>query len=115
MKVRKARTDPEPLPSEVDGLEGRPEAENLVSIYAALADKTAADVLRDFGDSQFSEFKKALSEVAVETLVPLTDEMNRLLKDPAEIDAVLCKGAQRARALADPILESVHETVGFVR
>ena len=115
LKVRKARTDPEPLPSEVAGLEGRPEAENLVSIFAALADRSTGDVLKDFGGAQFSDFKKALSDVAVETLVPLTDEMNRLLKDPAEIDAILSKGSRKAREIADPILRDVYEVVGFVR
>ncbi len=115
LKVRKARTDPEPLPSEAAGLKDRPEAENLVSIYAALADTSTDDVLREFGGAQFSDFKKALSEVAVETLVPLTDEMSRLLKEPDEIDAILAKGAERARAIADPILRDVYDTVGFVR
>ncbi len=115
LKVRKARTDPEPLPSEPAGLEGRAEAENLVSIFAALADKSADDVLTEYGGAQFSEFKKALSELAVSTLVPLTDEMNRLLKDPAEIDRTLAHGAERARAIAAPILREVYDVVGFVR
>ncbi len=115
LKVRKARTDPDPLPSEPAGLVGRAEAENLVSIYAALSDQSAEDVLRDFGGAQFSDFKKALSDVAVETLVPLTDEMNRLLQDPSEIDAILAKGAGRARELAEPILRDVYDVVGFIR
>ena len=115
LKIRKARTDPEPLPSETKGLEGRPEAENLVSIFAALSDRSADDVLSEFGGSQFSDFKKALSDVAVEALVPLTDEMNRLLKDPAEIDATLSKGAARAREIAVPIMQDVYDIVGLVR
>ncbi len=115
LKIRKARTDPEPLPSEAEGLEGRPEAENLVSIFAALSDRPASDVLSEFGGSQFSDFKKALSEVAVETLVPITDEMNRLLKDPAEIDATLSKGSARAREITTPIMRDVYDIVGFVR
>ena len=115
LKIRKARTDPEPLPSEAEGLEGRPEAENLVSIFAALSDRSAEDVLSEYGGSQFSDFKKALSDVAVAALVPLTNEMNRLLKDPGEIDATLSKGAARAREIAAPILQDVYDVIGFVR
>ncbi len=88
LKIRKAKTDPEPLPSELKGLEGRPEADNLVGIYAALADITKEDVLRDHGGSQFSAFKPALAELAVEKLAPIAGEMRRLNADPGYIDSV---------------------------
>ncbi len=113
-KIRKAKTDPEPLPSDEKGLEGRPEADNLVGIYAALAGTTPETVLRDFGGAQFSQFKNALVEVAVETLGPIGAEMKRLSADPASIDAILVDGAARARALADKTMGHVREIVGFV-
>jgi tryptophanyl-tRNA synthetase len=114
-KIQKAKTDPEPLPSEEAGLEKRPEADNLVGIYAALADSSREEVLRQFGGSQFSGFKKALAELAVARLGPVSAEMNRLLADPAEIDRILGDGARRARAIARPILDEVKDIVGFVR
>ena len=114
-KVRKAKTDAEPLPSEVAGLAGRPEAENLVGIYAALADTTREGVLGDFGGAQFSAFKAALVELAVDKLSPIGAEMKRLSADPAHIDAVLADGAERAEAIAAPTLDAVKDIVGFVR
>jgi tryptophanyl-tRNA synthetase len=114
-KLQKAKTDPEPLPSEEKGLEGRPEADNLVGIYAALADKSKADVLREAGGSQFSTFKKALAEVAVARIGPVNAEMKRLLADPGEIDRILAEGAERARAIAAPIMDEVKDIVGFLR
>jgi tryptophanyl-tRNA synthetase len=114
-KIQRAKTDPEPLPTDEAGLETRPEADNLVGIFAALAGKTHADVLQDFGGAQFSTFKKALAELAVEKLTPVNTEMKRLLKEPAEIDAILRNGAERARALAEPIIREVKDIVGFVR
>ncbi|SHM88191.1 tryptophan--tRNA ligase [Roseibium suaedae] len=113
-KIRKAKTDPEALPSEVDGLKDRPEAENLVGIYAALAGKTKAEVLTEFGGQQFSAFKPALIDLAVEVLAPMTNEMRRLLADPAEIDAVLKAGAEAASAIAEPILKDVRKVIGFL-
>ena len=113
-KIRKAKTDPEPLPSEAAGLEGRPEAKNLITIYAALTDKTVADVLAEHGGTQFSGFKQALTDVVVEKLAPITEEMARLKADNAYIDAVLAKGAERANAIAQPILKEVKEIVGFL-
>ncbi|OKH87385.1 tryptophan--tRNA ligase [Thalassospira sp. TSL5-1] len=113
-KIRKAKTDAEPLPSEADGLEGRPEARNLVTIYAALLDKPVADVLAEHGGTQFSGFKQALTDVVVDKLAPITEEMARLKNDPAYIDAVLAKGAERADAIAQPILRDVKEVVGFL-
>ncbi|AXO16669.1 MULTISPECIES: tryptophan--tRNA ligase [Thalassospira] len=113
-KIRKAKTDPEPLPSEVAGLEGRPEAKNLITIYAALTDSTVDAVLAEHGGTQFSGFKQALTDVVVENLAPITEEMARLKADPAYIDSVLAKGAERANAIAQPILKEVKEIVGFL-
>ncbi|MFO1170525.1 MAG: tryptophan--tRNA ligase [Hyphomicrobiaceae bacterium] len=114
-KFQKAKTDPEPLPSETAGLKGRPEADNLVGIYAALAGTTPEKVLSEFGGAQFSGFKKALTEVAVAKLAPVSGEMRRLLADPGAIDAVLSEGAARARAIAQPIVDETKEIVGFLR
>lgn len=113
-KIRKAQTDPDPLPETVEGLAGRAGADNLVGIYAALSDKTKADVLREFGGKQFGEFKPVLADLAIEKLSPITGEMQRLLADPAHIDAVLRDGAVRARAIADPVMARVREIVGFI-
>ena len=99
-KIRKAKTDPEPLPGDVDGLAGRPEADNLVGIYAALSDRSKADVIGEFGGQQFSAFKPALSELAVNVLSPISAEMRRLLDDSAYIDSVLADGGERASAIA---------------
>ena len=114
-KVRKAKTDPEPLPSEVAGLAGRPEADNLVGIFAALSGLTREAVLADHGGSQFSSFKPALVDLAVARLAPIASEMKRLVADPAHIDAVLADGAERAGAIAAPTLDAVKDIVGFVR
>jgi tryptophanyl-tRNA synthetase len=114
-KVQKAKTDPEPLPSEEDGLKTRPEADNLVGIYAALAGQTKPAVLSDFGGQQFSGFKKSLAEVAVTKLGPIAGEIKRLTADPAEIDRILADGSARARAVAAPILDEVKDIVGFIR
>ncbi|HEX8418210.1 MAG TPA: tryptophan--tRNA ligase [Methylobacterium sp.] len=114
-KVRKAKTDPEPLPSEAAGLAGRPEADNLVGIFAALRDATRDEVLSDYGGAQFSVFKGALVELAVERLAPLGAEMKRLVADPAHIDAVLADGADRAEAIAAPTLDAVKDIVGLIR
>ncbi|MCP8938607.1 tryptophan--tRNA ligase [Alsobacter sp. SYSU M60028] len=114
-KIRKAKTDPEPLPTEVEGLAGRPEAENLVVIYAALADTTREKVLAEFGGAQFSSFKGALADLAVSRLGPIGAEMKRLQGDPAYIDGVLRDGADRARAIAAPVMTAVKDIVGFVR
>jgi tryptophanyl-tRNA synthetase len=114
-KVRKAKTDADALPFEEKGLSGRPEAENLVSIYAALTDETVPAVLTQHGGSQFSAFKGALVEVAVEKLAPIAGEMRRLIADPGHIDRVLADGAARARAIARPNVDAVKDIVGFVR
>jgi tryptophanyl-tRNA synthetase len=113
-KLQRAKTDPHALPSEPAGLEGRPEADNLVGIYAALAGKDKAAVLGEFGGGQFSTFKKALADVAVAHLSPIAAEMRRLLADPAEIDRTLADGGRRARAIAAPIVRQTRELVGFL-
>jgi tryptophanyl-tRNA synthetase len=114
-KIQRAKTDPDALPSEMKGLEGRPEADNLTGIYAALAGITQEAALRQFGGGQFLTFKKALADVAVAKLEPITHEMRRLLADVAEIDRILADGARRARAIAQPIMAEVKDIVGFVR
>ncbi len=114
-KIRKAKTDPEGLPSEASGLEDRPEARNLVNIYAALADSDVDSVLRDVGGKQFSEFKPMLAELAVAKLAPISGEMARLMQDTAEIDRILGQGANRARAIAAPILQKTYDIVGMIR
>jgi len=114
-KIRKAKTDPEPLPSEEKGLEPRPEADNLVGIYAALAGVPKAQVLAEFGGAQFSSFKSALVDLAVAKLGPLGAEMKRLVQDPVYIDSVLAEGAARAQTIAAETMKAVKNIVGFVR
>jgi tryptophanyl-tRNA synthetase len=115
LKIRKAKTDPEPLPSEVAGLEGRPEAENLVGIYAALGDRQLEDVIGEIGGLPFSQFKEKLTELAVAVLGPIGSEMQRLLAEPDEIDKVISDGGARAQALSEPILAEVFEAIGFMK
>ncbi|MFN0042893.1 MAG: tryptophan--tRNA ligase [Alphaproteobacteria bacterium] len=114
-KIRKAKTDPQPLPETVAELESRPEADNLVGIYAALADKTREAVLAEFGGKSFSVFKDGLAALAIASLGPMADEMRRLMKDPAEIDRILRRGAERAQAKAAPHLREIQDLVGFLR
>jgi len=113
-KFKKAKSDPDALPSEEDGLEGRPEARNLVNIYAALAGTDVATVLSDFGGQGFGALKPQLAELAVEKLSPISEEMRRLSGDTAHLDAILVGGATRAGAIAAPILRDVKEIVGFL-
>jgi len=114
-KIRKAKTDPEPLPSEEKGLDPRPEADNLVGIYAALAGTTKAAVLSEFGNAQFSTFKAALVDLAVSKLGPIGAEMKKLVQDPVYIDSVLADGSQRAQAIAAETMKAVKDVVGLVR
>jgi tryptophanyl-tRNA synthetase len=114
-KIRRAKTDAEPLPHEIAGLEKRPEADNLVGIYAALADVGKADVLNEFGGAQFSAFKAALVDLAVAKLGPIGAEMKRLVADTAYIDSVLADGAVRAQVIAAETMKAVKDIVGFVR
>jgi tryptophanyl-tRNA synthetase len=113
-KIKKAKTDPEPLPSEEDGLKDRPEAKNLVSIYAALAETSTDDVLREFGGQGFGVFKPALADVAISKLAPITDQMNIYMQDPTQIDAILKDGAERAHAIAQPIMADIRRLTGFL-
>jgi len=113
-KIKRARTDPHPLPASKDELKDRPEAENLLNIYAALADQDRDAVIAQFAGQQFSAFKNALADLTVEKLSPINAEMRRLLADPAEIDRVLKGGAHKARAIATPIMDEVKTTVGFI-
>jgi tryptophanyl-tRNA synthetase len=113
-KVRRATTDPHPLPDSVEGLAGRAEATNLVTIYAALADQELADVVAKFAGANFSTFKDALTQLAIDTLSPITAEMRRLAADPGYIDGVLRDGAARARALAEPVLAQAQKAVGLL-
>jgi tryptophanyl-tRNA synthetase len=113
-KIRRAKTDLELLPENKDGLAGRPEAENLLSIYAALSDATLEAVIPQFAGKQFSEFKNALADLTVAQLSPIAGEMRRLLADPGQIDQILRDGAARARAIAAPIVAQTKKLVGFV-
>ena len=113
-KIRKAKTDPDPLPDHIDGLKERPEARNLVNIYAALAETTAEAVVAEYAGAQFGRFKPALAELAVAKLSPISSEMSRLMNDPAEIDRILAKGAQQAREITAPVLKKTYEIVGMV-
>ncbi len=113
-KIRKAKTDPDALPSEAAGLEGRPDARNLVNIYAALNDQTVDAVLADVGGQQFGTFKPLLAELAVSKLAPISTEMARLMADRAEIDRILARGAEQAREITAPILKKTYEIVGMV-
>ena len=114
-KIRKAKTDAEPLPSEAAGLEGRPEARNLVSIYAAMADENVDQVLANFAGQGFGAFKPALGELLVETLRPIATRLSQLKADPAAIDAALEAGAARAKALAQPTLDAAYAALGLCR
>ncbi len=113
-KIRRAKTDPHPLPSSKDELKDRPEAENLLNIYAALADQDRDAVIAQFAGQQFSGFKTALADLTVAKLAPVATEMRRLLADPAEIDRTLKDGAARARAIATPIMDEIKKQVGFI-
>ena len=113
-KIRKAKTDPDALPSELKGLEDRPEARNLVSIYAALNDQTMEQAIAEVGGQQFGQFKPALAELAVAKLAPISSEMARLMDDPAEIDRILAHGAGQAREITAPILRRTYEIMGMV-
>jgi tryptophanyl-tRNA synthetase len=114
-KIKKAKTDPEPLPSEIDGLEGRTEALNLVTMYSALTDRKIDHVLAEFGGKGFGTFKPALGEVLVETLSPISERFNALLRDDEFIDAVLARGAAKARERGLPTLHAAYEALGLLR
>lgn len=114
-KFKKAKTDPTPLPETVDGLKDRPEARNLVEIYAALDDSTPEQVIAAYPGAGWGQFKPALADLAVAKLAPISDEMRRLMADPAEIDRTLAQGAEKARAIADPVLRRTYDIVGLLQ
>jgi tryptophanyl-tRNA synthetase len=114
-KIRRAKTDPQPLPENVDGLEGRPEAANLLTIFAALSDRSIESVIAEFAGKGFGEFKGVLSDLAVSTLGPIGDEMQRLMAAPDEVDIILARGVEKARAIAQPIVREAQDIVGFLR
>jgi len=114
-KVRKAKTDPHPVPETVEACEDRPEAKNLMNIFAALSDQELKDVCNTYGGQSFADFKKALTDLSVEKLSPISEEMQRYMQDPSEVDAILRDGAQRAAAIAEPILAEAKDVVGFLR
>lgn len=113
-KIRKAKTDPAPLPDNLEDLKERPEAENLVGIYAALGETSKQAVIDEFAGKEFSAFKPALADLAVEKLAPISNEMTRLMDDPTSVDAVLRDGAERARVIADETIKEVKEIIGFL-
>lgn len=113
-KIRKAKTDPEPIPATAEGLKDRPEAANLVGIYAALSDVSRDAVCAEFEGKGFGDFKKAMTEVVISKLAPITSEMIRLINSPDHIDDILRDGATRADAIAQPVLKQVKEIVGFI-
>jgi tryptophanyl-tRNA synthetase len=112
-KIRRAKTDPEPLPETVEDLKGRPEANNLVGIYAALAGTAKAQVLAEFGGKGFGIFKPALAELTVHKIAPIGEEMRRLMNEPAEMDRILLAGVEKAQSIAAPILAETKRLVGF--
>ena len=113
-KIRKAKTDPEPLPETMEGLAERPEARNLIGIYAALSERSSEDVLAEFAGQQFGTFKPALAELAVEKLAPINAEMRKLMDDPAYVDSILADGSARARVVAQETMSEVREIFGFL-
>jgi tryptophanyl-tRNA synthetase len=114
-KIRKAKTDADGLPSDAKGLEGRPEAQNLVGIYAALNGEDQSEILAQYGGGQFSTFKNALADLAVAKLAPVADDMRRYQADPAHVEAVLAEGSARARAIAAPIIRDTKKLIGFIQ
>ncbi len=114
-KIKKAKTDPEPIPETADGLEGRPEVDNLVNIYATLSGTGTETVLQQFAGEGFGAFKPALADLAVQKLAPVTQRMRMLMDDPAEIDRILADGAERAAAIAAPVMDEVRRVIGFWR
>ena len=113
-KIKKAKTDPEPLPQDKTGLEKRPEAENLISIFASLQDTSIESVIKDYAGKEFSAFKKDLADLSVSKLEPITSEMNKLMNDVSYIDSILKQGQDNAIAVAEPVLQKTKEIIGFL-
>ncbi len=114
-KIRKAKTDSEPIAATVDELDGRPEAKNLINIFAALSDKTAGDICAEYAGQGFAPFKKDLADLSVSVLGPITEEMKRLCDEETYIDQILKEGSEKARTLSEPILKDIHKIVGFLQ
>ncbi|MEM0984781.1 MAG: tryptophan--tRNA ligase [Pseudomonadota bacterium] len=112
-KFKKAKTDPEPIPGNTEGLENRPEVENLVGIYSIFSDSSVEKVLAEYEGKGFGVFKPALAELAVEHLAPITSEMRRFVNDPAEVDRVLANGGERANEIATQVISDVRDIIGF--
>ncbi|MDC3176814.1 tryptophan--tRNA ligase [Pelagibacteraceae bacterium] len=113
-KIKKAKTDPEPLPQDKTGLEKRPEAENLISIFASLQDTSIESVIKDYAGKEFSIFKKDLADLSVSKLEPITSEMNKLMSDVSYIDSILNQGKENAIIVAEPVLQKTKEIIGFL-
>ncbi len=113
-KIKKAKTDPEPLPQDKTGLEKRPEAENLISIFASLQDTSIESIIKDYAGKEFSTFKKDLADLSVSKLEPITSEMNKLMSDVSYIDSILNQGKENAIAVAEPVLQKTKEIIGFL-
>ncbi|MHC8507984.1 MAG: tryptophan--tRNA ligase [Rhodospirillales bacterium] len=114
-KIRRAKTDSEPMPENKDGLQDRPEAANLIGVFAALADRDPEDVIKEFAGGPFADFKQQLADLAVSVLGPVQDEMRRLLAAPDHVDKILAEGAVRAEALARPVIAEVQDVMGFLK
>lgn len=114
-KIRKARTDSEPIASDLEGMEGRAEAKNLINIFAALSDRTSGDICQEYGGQGFATFKKDLAELSVAVLGPITEEMKRLTDEKTYVEQVLKQGSEKARVISEPILKQVHNIVGFLQ
>ncbi len=113
-KIKKAKTDPEPLPQDKTGLGKRPEAENLISIFASLQNTSIESVIKDYAGKEFSTFKKDLADLSVSKLEPITSEMNKLMSDVSYIDSILNQGKENAIAVAEPVLQKTKEIIGFL-
>ena len=114
-KIKKAKTDPLPLPDNLDDAKNRPEAINLLTIYAALSDQEIGTVIAEYGGKEFSQFKNDLGELASTKLSPISVEMNKLMKDENYLDSVIIKGKERAINVADPVLNKIYEIIGLFR
>ena len=113
-KIKKAKTDNDPIPSEINGLKNRHEAENLISIFASLQDTSIESVIKDYAGKEFSTFKKDLADLSVSKLEPITSEMNKLMSDVSYIDSILNQGKENAIAVAEPVLQKTKEIIGFL-
>ena len=113
-KIKKAKTDAEPLPDDENELSNRPEAENLISIFASLQNTSIESVIKDYAGKEFSTFKKDLADLSVSKLEPITSEMNKLMSDVSYIDSILNQGKENAIAVAEPVLQKTKEIIGFL-